>query len=127
MLQVAAPIWNDIAETQELATAWARKAFRMDPQEMADLQDREYAELKKQGVDPQIARALLTVKPLMLEARAISGFLTEMNRPDLRMALPDVPTPQDAMELAMLECRLTPAQGMALLRLLNKLKADRST
>ena len=126
MMQVAAPIWHDIAETQTLATAWARKAFRMEPQEMADMQDREYEELKKQGVDPQVARALLTVKPLMLEARAISGFLTEMDRPDLMMALPGVEAPEEATELAILEYRLTPQQGRQLLVLLRKLKADPS-
>lgn len=127
MLQVAASIWNEIAETQTLATEWARRAFAMEPEEMAELFDRECATLKAQGVQRPVALALSTVKPLMLEAQAISGYLTEMNRPDLIGALPSVPTPEDAMELAVMEYRLTPQQARQLLGLLRKLKADPST
>ena len=127
MLQVAAPIWNEIAETQDLATPWARKAFRLGPQAMADLQDEEYQSLKDKGVQPLIARAMLTVKPLMLEARAIAGYLTEANRPDLLSALPIVETPEEAAQLAALEYNLTPIQVRRLLLLLQREQQSRQT
>ena len=38
---VATPIWNEIARTQKLRTAWARKAFAMDSSAQDELENQE--------------------------------------------------------------------------------------
>ena len=47
LTSVAAPIWNEIAKTQTLKTAWAKKAFAMTAEEMTDLENKEFASLTK--------------------------------------------------------------------------------
>lgn len=116
LTSVAAPIWNEIAETQKLATAWARKAFRMDPDQMAEFEDKEYADLVAKGVDPTVAISLLDVTPLLEERTAISRYLE--THPDLRSALPELATVNEAVILASKERPLSPSQQTQLRSLL---------
>jgi len=116
LVSVAAPIWNEIAQTQELATEWARKAFRLGMQEAVEAYDQEHKELTDEGADPEVATAFLEVFPLLAERRAISRFLR--TRPDLREALPPVTTVNEAVILASKESPLSPSQQKQLQRLL---------
>ena len=72
LTSVATPIWNEIAKEQSLASQWARRAFKLDPDRMAELDSQEYRETTLKVRDPAVASAFLDLKPLLLENRAIS-------------------------------------------------------
>lgn len=109
LTSVASEIWNQIAETQELQTKWAQKAFRLDSDQMIELEDKEYGELKaKHG--QEVAAALLDVKPLLLENVAISRFIRSRGHPGLRNALPELVTISEALMVAAMDRPLTEAQ-----------------
>ena len=115
LTSVAAAIWNRIAETEELKTDWGRKAFALSPDEMAKLEDEEYARLKaKEGHD--VAASYQDVKPLLLENEAISRFTQA--EPMYREALPEVTSIAEALILASMERPLNPTQQNRLRRLL---------
>src|SRR5512141_3207307 len=98
MTSVATPIWNEIARTQRLETSWARKAFALDPDQMADLESQEYHDLLAKGLEHAVAASLLDVKPLLLKKRAISRY-TQFH-PELRAALPEICSVTEAVILA---------------------------
>lgn len=114
---VATPIWNEIARTQTLRTAWARKAFALDDAAMTALENKEFARLK-QAEGQAVASAYLDMKPLLLENLAISRYCE--SRPDLRNALPEVPTVTEAVLLASADHPLSPQQQKRLQVLLQE-------
>ena len=120
MLQVAAPIWNEIARTQKLKTAWARKTFPMTSEQMMQEHEREGAELRQRGEEPTVIVSYLETKPLLLENMAISRYLLQANRPELRDAMPEVTTPSEAVLLICSGRPLKPSQQQRLLTLLQK-------
>jgi len=117
LTSVASEIWNQIAETQELQTKWAQKAFRLDSDGMIELEDKEYGELKANH-GQEVAAALLDVKPLLLENVAISRFIQSKGDPGLRNALPEVVTVSEAVMMATMDRWLTEAQHEQLKALL---------
>ena len=117
LTSVAAPIWNEIAKTQKLRTAWARKAFALDGMEMAALEDEEYRPLKAEH-GQEVAHAYLMVRPLLLENVAISRFIQETDQSNLRQALPEVVSISEAIYLASMESPLMPIQQASLRTLL---------
>ena len=118
LTSVAAPIWNEIAKTQELKTAWARKAFAMTADEMAALEDAMYQTLMKQN-NHQVVSAYLDAKPILLERKAISAHLQK--HPELRNALPEVTTVAEAVSLVSMDRPLSRSEQAKLTQLL---KAD---
>ena len=77
--------------------------------------------MEKQGLhDPAVHRAFLLVAPLLAENEAISAYLQEADRPDLRSALPEVTSINEAVILATMEYRLSPSQQALLTRLLTQ-------
>lgn len=116
LISVAMPIWNEIAETQELATEWARKAFRLNQEQAAEAYDREHQTLVDEGADPEVATAFLEVFPLLAERKAIARFLR--TRPDLKGVLPEVTTANEAVMLASMDRPLNLSQQKQLQRLL---------
>lgn len=117
LTSVASEIWNQIAETQELQTKWAQKAFRLDSDQMIELEDKEYGELEaKHG--HEVAAALLDVKPLLLENVAISRFTQEQSAS--RAALPEVVSISEAVMLASQDRPLTTSQQDELRKLLER-------
>ena len=115
LTSVAAPIWNEIAKTQELKTAWARMAFSLDPAKMAELEDQEFGKLKaKHGA--AIASAFLDLKPLLLERKAISAHLRK--HPELNQALPEVNSISEAVALASMDRPLSRTEQKQLTALL---------
>ena len=115
---VATPIWNEIARTQELKTEWARKAFSLNGEQMVKLVNREYEELKAAGVSPEVSKAFLDLKPLLLENVAISRHIQQTDNPSLRQALPEVTTVSEAVILASADQELSTLQQRRLEKLL---------
>ena len=117
LTSVATRIWNEIAEGQQLKTQWAKKAFLLSPDEMAELEDLEYKELVKK-YPHEVAAAFLDMKPLLLENVAISRHIQRTNSLELRNALPEVTTINEAVMLASLDRMLTRSQQKQLTELL---------
>lgn len=117
---IATPIWNEIAKTQQLRTEWGKKAFALDQAGMVDLVEKEYLELKKQGIPVETCKAFLDLKPLLLENVAISRHIQQTDNPSLRQALPEVTTINEAVILASRDQPLTTFQQRQLSELLKK-------
>ncbi|MBF0302239.1 MAG: hypothetical protein HQK73_04305 [Desulfamplus sp.] len=120
LTSIATPIWNEIAKTQELKTDWAKKAFKMSEEEMTELVNKEYLELKKEGVEMTVIKAVLDMKPLLLENEAISRHIVQTENLQLRAALPEVVTIAEAVRLASRDLNgfLTENQKKKIIRLL---------
>ena len=120
MTSVATPIWNEIAKTQKLKTKWARKVFKMEPDQMAEEESREYQELISKQIPHKVASAFLDSKPLLLENEAISRHIQKTNNLELRTALPELTTITEAMNLVSMENQLNPSHRKMLVKLLRE-------
>jgi hypothetical protein len=74
--------------------------------------------LEQMGIDSRVTRAFLLVKPLLDENLAISRFVEQTGRIDLRSSLPEVQTVNEAIILASREFNLMPSQQVKLRGLL---------
>jgi len=121
MVSVLARYWNEIAETQKLKTAWAKRMFTLDQDQINDEIDKEYFQLKAVGLSEPVASAYLSVKALLLENEAISHWVMATERDDLRMALPETCTVDEAVMIADMDRNgtLTELQQKQLAGLLN--------
>ena len=115
---VAAKIWNEIVDLGNLKTSWAQRAFRMDEDELIELEDREYEELEDRDVDPEVIRAFLDVRHLLTERAAIASYVKK--HPELRGALPEVNSVNEAVLLAAGDWPLSQSQTSQLKELLNE-------
>jgi hypothetical protein len=98
MHQAAAMYWNQIAESQELATDWAEDMFSL-PQDMLDLAlENEERRLINEGADFQVSAAYLKFMPLLWERKAISNFL--LDNPTLRVAMPPMDNVNEVLDAA---------------------------
>lgn len=119
MHQAAATYWNQIAESQPLATAWAQQMFPLPQAELDLALEREENRLVSQeGADPVVAAAYLKVMPLLWERTAISNFL--LANPSLRVAMPPQESLTEAMLTARKDFRLNVPQLNKLSRMLEK-------
>lgn len=118
MHQVATEHWNQLAESQPLATDWAKAIFPLPPEQMAKALDREETKLMKLVQDSSIVAALIKVGPLLWEHLAISKFLEA--QPNLASAMPAIETINEAVETAALDYRLSSIQRKKLARLLRQ-------
>ncbi len=100
MVSVLARFWNEIAATQQLRTAWAKRMFVLDQDQINEEIDVEYYHLKAAGIPEQVASDYLKVKALLLENIAISHWIMDTGRDDLRMALPDICSVEEAVMVA---------------------------
>lgn len=108
MTNVAAPIWNQIAATQRLATPAAKIAFRLDQNQLA-IQEDIWIQLQAEANYPKaVARCLPTFLPLLAERKAIAHFVSQ--HPNYRNALPEVNDAREAVALATMDTRLTPSE-----------------
>ena len=115
LTSVATAVWNQIAETQKLKTAWAQKVFALNPEEMQQAEDKEYKALAR-TVGHDVAASYQDVKPLLLENEAISRFTQA--QPMYREALPELTSIAEALILASMERPLSQTQQKLLRRLL---------
>ena len=96
MYQVPTEIWNEIAKTQTLATEWGRKMFPLPFEELQKEVEKEESALMAKGLPSKVITAYQDVVPLLLESKAISGYLAKPATMDLRQALPEVSSPSEA-------------------------------
>lgn len=116
MYGIAAPIWNKVATEQPLQTPMARALFPLDQPALNEaLEARELA-LQKQGLEPKVATAYLSVAPLLWEKDALAAF--SRTHPGLSDALPNLVSPAEAADLATREYSLTASQQRTLTGLL---------
>jgi hypothetical protein len=115
---VAAKIWNEIAEQANLKTSWAKKAFRMNEDELIELEDKEYEALENRDVEPEVIRAFLDVRHLLTERVAIAAYVKK--HPELRGALPEVNSVNEAILLVTGDWPLSPSETSQLKELLNE-------
>ena len=87
MFNVAAAIWNQIAESQPMATEKWSRLMKMDPDAMNSALDEVMNETKAPS---RVALAFVTVAPLLLENEAISLWILANEAHYLRSALPEV-------------------------------------
>ena len=118
MHQCPTPIWNEIAQTQEIKSPLWASLFRATdlPTALQPLT----ARLEALNADTRTIRAFLLVAPLLRENLAISRFIEETGRDSLRSSLPEIVTVDEAMILASEEFGLTTAQQRVLLQLLRR-------
>jgi hypothetical protein len=117
MIQIAASIWNKIAETQKLESPAAKIAFQLDQEQLAEM-ERFWMILREDIKTPtRVARCLPTFVPLLTEHEAISSFVSQ--HPALRNALPEVLDPHEAVTLATMDYRLAPDEQELLAKVLS--------
>ena len=120
MHQVPMPVWNEIAKSQPLSQPWAT-LFRMTPENLPKgLENMVDAPAEAMGADNRTVLAYRLVAPLLQENEAISQFLLETQRPNLRASLPELTSVNQAVILASQEYRLTASQQQKLTQLLTK-------
>lgn len=119
MNQVPTAVWNRIAQTQTLATAWAKMLFSMTPSEMDQALEIQREKMTKAGYSSTVIVAYQTLAPLLAESQAIQAFVA--SNPELATALPDVLTAGEALHYAVLEWRMGEKDAQTLLELLNRL------
>ena len=115
MFSVAAEIWNQIAETQPMATQrWSRLA-KLDQQQLNDQLETVMNQIKAPN---KVMLAFVTVAPLLLENEAISLWILANESHQMRSALPEVTTVSEAVNLGSMEYSLTETERARLADLL---------
>lgn len=116
MYQCPTPIWNEIAQTQEMASPQWAKLFKATnlPEALAPLE----AKLEALGADTRTIRAYLLVAPLLAENLAISRFIEQTGRTSLRNSLPEIETASEAIILASQEFNMNLSRQKQLRELL---------
>ena len=118
MHQAPATIWNQIAKTQPVGSAFWKALMEKDQVQLTEHLAKLEAELERKGADAAVTRSYLLVAPLLRETVTISRFVAEQASPDLRSCLPEVTSINEAVALATTEFRLKPSQQTQLAELL---------
>ncbi len=120
MTEVPQWIWNQIAEKVPLQTAWARKMFAMNQDQVVSELNSEAAKMKAQEIPDKVIAAYQHVLPLWIERHAISEYVSRANDPRLRTMLPDLTEISEAVDLMTREYRLNGTDAGMLYDLLEK-------
>ena len=119
MYQVSAAVWNQIAQTQELRTEFARRLFPLSGAAMEKALDAETEKLKARGIDsPAVRASYLMMAPLLWERGAIARFAQD--NPDVVGALPNVEAVDEAVMISSMDRPMTASDKTALARLLRE-------
>lgn len=120
MQQVPMSVWNAIAESQPLSHPWAT-LFRATPETLpAQLEKLVDKPLTAKGADNRVLLAYRLTAPLLVENVAISAYLIESGRQELRSSMPELISVSEAVMLASTEYRLLPSQQAKLQALLSE-------
>ena len=119
MYSTPTPVWNAIAASQPLTQPWARM-FAMTFEELTKAWAEIYKEIEAKGADDKVCRAYAIVAPLLVENEAISSYIMATHRLDLRMSMPEINSPEEAVMVASEDLRMAPSQQKVLLRLLRE-------
>ena len=121
MQQVPMGVWNEIAKSQPLSQPWAT-LFRLEPDQLETQMERLVdGPAQAMGADNRTLLAYRLTAPLLAENEAISAYLLEMDRQELRNSLPELTSVNEAVILASQEYRLNASQQKKLTALLSKL------
>jgi len=118
MEQLPQEIWNEIADTGLLQSKWGKKMFRMNEQEIYPELEKQAKDLIKLGYNNRTVLSYLTVKPLLLERKAIQVYVE--THPNMIKALPEVLDSHEAVLLMKMEYRLDKKECSDLFMLLNE-------
>jgi len=118
MLNVAAPIWNEVAK-EGLRTPLFQRLMPMDQDAMTKAHDQEVERLEQEGTAPTVALAYMKVAPLLAERQAIQSYVAKNQR--WRHALPSVTSIEQAVAMMSKSRQLTSAQQTQLSNLLQAL------
>jgi hypothetical protein len=117
MTFLAAPIWNQIAKTQELQSPAAKLSFLFNSEQLAK-QDDLWMRFETAAKTPtRVARCLPVCLPLLVEKEAINQHVNQ--NPELRNALPEILDEEEAATLMEQEYRLTKEEKATLTQLLS--------
>ena len=120
MQQVPMSVWNAIAASQPLSQPWAT-LFRATPETLpAQLEKLVDKPLMAKGADNRVLLAYRLTAPLLVENEAISAYLIESDRQELRNSMPELTSVSEAVMLASMEYRLLPSQQAKLQQLLSE-------
>ena len=97
---IPAEIWNGIAETETLRTAWAKKHFPLTEQEMEQAEEKEADALEKNW-PRAVVRGFQDMRPLLLEREALRQWTRK--HPEHAAALPEVNSLEEAVDMAAMD------------------------
>lgn len=112
MTSLAAPIWTAIAKEQTLRTEAAKVAFRLDDQQLAEMETLWMKLEEAAGTPRRVVRCLSMSLPLVSEAQAIQAF--RQQHPQLNAAIPDVTSPEDVAGVMAAEWHLNVEEARSL-------------
>ena len=126
MFQVAAPVWNQIAETQQMRFPAMKALFSMDQDGITEAMNSQASALSKSGVSDSVINAYQKMGPLLAETLAISRYINQMDSSSLRSALPEILSASEAVAIARQEVPLSNSEEQQLLTMLTPLEPENS-
>lgn len=122
MHQVPQEIWQEIhaLANEQIRTQWADRLFPESAETVTEELEQQGMRMRGRGVDNKVVLAFQMTAPLLQEREAISTYLAKTHRVDLRGALPELETVDDAVLLAEKELMLSPRQSTTLRNLLTE-------
>lgn len=127
MFQVSAPVWNQIAETQQMRFPAMKTLFSMDQEGITEAMNSQASALSKSGVPDSVINAYQLMGPLLAESQAISRYINQMGSLSLRDAMPEILSAAEAVAIARQEVPLSNSEEEQLLTMLTPLEPGIST
>ena len=121
MYQVPQAVWKEIGQDQKMKSPRNQKLFQMNPDDRDRALAEEVQQLVSTGIDKTVAAAYQKVLPLLQENQAISRYILKHDRTDLRAALPEVLSVDEAVMLMQQDFLLDARKTSQLKSLLNRL------
>ena len=118
MLNVAAPIWNEVAR-QGTSSKFGAQFLNLDQDELTAAHQQEAERLEAQGNDPTVVSAYLQYAPLVAERDAVAKY--RQANPQAATYLPELTSIQEALSAASREFHLSEKQTRQLRALLQAL------
>ncbi len=118
MTEVPQMVWNEMHRTVPLRTDWAKIMFRLSPEEVEEQLDDQYQKMLKASFLSRVISAYQTVAPLLLEGEAITQHIQNTGQYELRQALPEVNSAQEATSLMVRDRMLNEEEATQLYNLL---------
>lgn len=121
MYQVPARVWNAIAATGSLRNPSFKILMAMPEEQMLKDLDEQAKVLAKRGVSDSVISAYQELAPLLAEHEAISRYINQTGNFDLRAALPEILSPQEAVAIAAKDRLLSASDKTQLKQMLTRL------
>ena len=121
MHQVPARVWNAIAATGELRNPSFQTLMAMPQDKMLEALEEQSKVLTRRGVPDAVISAYQELAPLLAEHEAISQYINQTGNSDLRAALPEILSPQEAVAIAAKDRPLSASDKTQLKQMLTRL------